>query len=279
MPSAVLSAGRKASHLIPTWQDIQVLTAIHQALSPISALTDILSGEEYVTVSAILPMLRLFETKLLKDEADDIQLTKDIIRHIKQDLNSRYIIPKISAMALKILQVATFLDTRFDCHFSDDTDVADIKETLQDQGAKVFEHILPPQSSTTELQGSSSSSAVEGPPPTKKSNLGSLFKDTAEETRDQPVISPEQQIKAELNAYEAIPQLDPEEDPLQWLEYRVHTFQLCASLHKLAQSYFSVCATSSPSEQFKTAGNIVTTHRASLKPNNVDMLVFLAKNL
>ena len=30
----VLSADRKASHLIPTWQDIQVLTAIHQAFSP-----------------------------------------------------------------------------------------------------------------------------------------------------------------------------------------------------------------------------------------------------
>ena len=78
--------------------------------------------------------------------------------------------------------MATFLDPRFKCHFSDDTDVADIKETLQD-GGKVIECILTPQSSTTELQGSSSSSAVEGPPPTKKSNLGSLFKDTAEETR------------------------------------------------------------------------------------------------
>ena len=83
-----------------------------------------------MTVSAILPMLRLFETKLLKDEADDTQLTKDIRRLIKQDLNSRYTTPKTSAMALKILQVATFLDPRFKCHFSDDTDVADIKETL-----------------------------------------------------------------------------------------------------------------------------------------------------
>ena len=29
----VLSADRKASHLLPTWQDLQVLTAIHKALS------------------------------------------------------------------------------------------------------------------------------------------------------------------------------------------------------------------------------------------------------
>ena len=103
---------RKASHLLPTWQDIQVLTAMHQALSSLSSLTNMLSGGEYVTVSAILPMLKLIETKLLKDEAGDAQLTKDIRSHIQQDLNSRYTIPKISAMTLKILQVATFLAPR-----------------------------------------------------------------------------------------------------------------------------------------------------------------------
>lgn len=41
--STVLRAVRKASHLLPTCQDIQVLTAIHQALLtlPLSALTDV----------------------------------------------------------------------------------------------------------------------------------------------------------------------------------------------------------------------------------------------
>ena len=74
----VLSADRKASHLLPTWQDLQILTAIHKALSPLSGLTDILSGDEYVTVPAILSMLQLIETKLLKDETGNTQLTKDI---------------------------------------------------------------------------------------------------------------------------------------------------------------------------------------------------------
>ena len=89
----VLTADRKASHLLPTWQDIQVLTAIQQALSPLSTLTDILLGEEYVTMSAILPMLQPIETRLFKDEADDTRLTKDIGRCIKQNLSSHYTIP------------------------------------------------------------------------------------------------------------------------------------------------------------------------------------------
>ena len=63
----VLSADRKAAHLIPTWQDLEVLTTIDQVLSPLSNLTNILSGEEYVTVSAILPLLQLIDTKLLQE--------------------------------------------------------------------------------------------------------------------------------------------------------------------------------------------------------------------
>ena len=45
-------------------------------------------------------------------------------------------------------------------------------------------------------------------PSGKKHSLGSFFKDPTEEL--QPVLSLEQQIKAELHAYEAMPKLDPE---------------------------------------------------------------------
>ena len=37
----VLSSDRKACHLIPSWQDIDVLQSIDRALAPISSLTDI----------------------------------------------------------------------------------------------------------------------------------------------------------------------------------------------------------------------------------------------
>lgn len=86
----VLSADRKAAHLIPTWQDLEVLTTIDQVLLPLSNLTNILSAEEYVTVSAILPMLQLIDTKLLQEGTTDRQLMKNIKKQIKQDLSSRY---------------------------------------------------------------------------------------------------------------------------------------------------------------------------------------------
>ncbi len=46
------------------------------------------------------------------------------------------------------------------------------------------------------------------------------------------------------------------------------------------RKYLCVCATSTPSERvFSTAGKVVGPQRALLKPDKVNMLVFLAKNL
>ena len=80
----------KYSHLVPTWQDMEVLQSIDGALSPLSSLTDILSGETYITVSAVIPMLQLKEASILKEKESDTQLTKDIKMHVITDLQSRY---------------------------------------------------------------------------------------------------------------------------------------------------------------------------------------------
>ena len=66
----VLSKDCKTSHLVPTWQDIDVLRSIHAALNPLSSLTDILSGETYVTVSVIVPLLDLVANTLLQEDDD-----------------------------------------------------------------------------------------------------------------------------------------------------------------------------------------------------------------
>ena len=53
----VLSADRKAIHLIPMWQDLEVLESMQAALSPLADFTDMLSGEERVAVSTIKPVM------------------------------------------------------------------------------------------------------------------------------------------------------------------------------------------------------------------------------
>lgn len=51
----VLSEDKKHRHLIPTWQDVEVLESVNKALGPLLEFTDALSGEQQVTVSYVTP--------------------------------------------------------------------------------------------------------------------------------------------------------------------------------------------------------------------------------
>ena len=53
----------KTVHLIATWQDIQVLESINKTFAPVADLTDIISGEDYITVSNIKPFLHHISNK------------------------------------------------------------------------------------------------------------------------------------------------------------------------------------------------------------------------
>ena len=128
----VLSTDRKTSHLVPTWQDIDVLQSIHQALSPLSNLTDILSGEEYVTVSAVIPLMDLINNNFVKETEQDTQLTKDIKTRIKADLDTRY-----TEDVSDILKVATFLDPRFKTKYMTEIETATIKDKLEEECSTV----------------------------------------------------------------------------------------------------------------------------------------------
>ena len=46
----VLGNDQKASHLILNWQQKDVLESIDKTLSPLKKMTDLLSGEDYVTI-------------------------------------------------------------------------------------------------------------------------------------------------------------------------------------------------------------------------------------
>jgi len=54
-----LSADKKVRHLIPTWQDLDVLESVSNSLGPMLDFTDALSGDEYVSVSFVKPVLQL----------------------------------------------------------------------------------------------------------------------------------------------------------------------------------------------------------------------------
>ena len=248
----VLSADRKVSHLIPTWQDIEVLQSIHKALSPLLSLTDILSGENYVTVSAVLPMLQLIEISVLKEDENDTQLTKDMKRRIITDLTRRY---PASSDVSEIQRCATFLDPRFKSKPFSDSEMESIKEMI------VFESIVIQSVATPSSEQSSDGGSLEPPPAKRKKNLGTFFKKHEEDqqvsnsTNTTPITT-EQQCRKELTDYLSIEKLDFEEDPLMW--WKLASSKLLI-LSNTACKYLCVCATSLSSERvFSCSSNIVT---------------------
>ncbi|XP_076832817.1 E3 SUMO-protein ligase ZBED1-like [Brachyhypopomus gauderio] len=266
--SQVLSGDRYARFLIPTWQDIEVLESIHKALHPLLDFTDALSGEEYVSISYLKPVLNLLATSVLAEDQDDTDLTRSIKTKVLTYLNDKYSDPSIQ----ELLDVASFLDPRFKTQYITAENIPIIKTRLKTEMLESARRAYN-QSCRTET---TPRPQIELPSGKRvKKSLGSFFK-TAAASSASPV-QPEDVAEAELNGYLMTPAIDGEGDPLAWWKVHKITFpQLCS----MARKYLCVPATSAPSERlFSAGGNIVTCTRSSLKPAKVDMMVFLAKNL
>lgn len=179
----VLSNDRKTSNLIPTWQDIDVLESISKALSPISELTDFLSGENHVTISAIIPVLHNLKTKILVTKEEDTTLTKDIKKAILDDLLPRY----STTAEQQLLSVCTFLNPRFKMEYSDDKE--NLKKTIKEELLEVEIG----DTSPTHTDSQSNSNTVCSPPPPKRKKLATFLK-KATEDESASVLSPDQRI-------------------------------------------------------------------------------------
>ncbi len=268
---SVLSADRKTTHLIPTWQDVEVLQSITAALDPLASLTGLLSGEKYATISAVLPLLYLIKNDLLKQKDSDSTLTSDIKERVILDISKRYTVSQLSDQSILVLKLASFLDPRFKTKYLSPEEVESVQAKLEMESLHLQSRVPDPADTDQECL----------PPAKKKRNLGSLFKDVEGKRDDQeevqPVISPEQKFQKDLELYKSTARLDFEEDPLIWWKLNYLNLPI---ISQLARKYLCICATSSSSERlFSTAGNIVTPLRAHLKPDKVEMLTFLSKNL
>ncbi|XP_056094536.1 E3 SUMO-protein ligase ZBED1-like [Rhinichthys klamathensis goyatoka] len=259
----VLGADKKTRHLVPTWQDLEVLEATNKAVKPLQDFTDALSGESYVSVSCIKPVLHLFKTSLLLPDEEDLELTKTIKANIMRYLESKY----SDLEKEELLDMATLLDPRFRTTYIDASKLEVVKK-------RAVSEISALCSSTTEEAGPSA--VQENTPPKKKMTLGAFFKNSAPSTTPHPQ-SEKTKIETELATYFLIPDIEPDTDPLEWWKLHQPNFP---RLSLLAKKYLSIPATSAPSERvFSVGGGIVTCNRACLKPEVVDRLIFLAKNV
>lgn len=254
-----------------SWQDVEVLESVNKALKPIANFTDIMSGESYVTVSSLLPMLQLLKEDILTESADDTELTANIKSRVLTQLEAKYDLPSTQ----EILRMSTILDPRYRGERIEQDMLGEMKKKLQEEMVTLWRKSQPvrirveEEEETEDVQPQQQAAA---PPPSKKMTLGSLLG----KGRNPAILSPEERAETEVTAYLREPVIEGEDDPLAWWRSNHTRFPLMA---KVSRKYLCICATSTSSERlFSTAGNIVTPQRSLLKPEKVDMLVFLAKN-
>ncbi|XP_019715163.1 zinc finger BED domain-containing protein 1-like [Hippocampus comes] len=263
--SHVLKDDKKSRHLVPSWQDLDVLEAVNKALGPLQDFTDALSGEQYVSVSYLKPVLKLFNASILAEEENDTQLTKDVKRNILADLNEKY----SDTVVDDLLDMASLLDPRFRTKYVDEEKVERVLSRVVEE---IVSLMKTQQDVVQGAAGSEAEAEPDDPPKVKrKKTLASFFK------REGGAMTEEESVRKELTVYLQTTEVDSDVDPFDWWKCHQTNFPHVA---KLARHYLCIPATSAPSERaFSTDGNMVPCHRAALKPDAVDRLVFLAQNL
>ena len=255
------------------WSDKDVLTALNRALKPVSEFTDIMSGENYVTASSIIPVLKLLRDQTLCAVEEDVELTISLKEGILERLEGKY----DRALIKELIRMATFMDPRYRGTHFDEEELADVSSRVETEAATLAKEKQALQEEANSRVTSRPPPGGEAAPPLKKrKSLGSLLGQ-----RSAATVRPkttEERVANELAVYkQEDPLPDTESDPLEWWRMNESRFPLLANL---ARKYLCICATSTASERvFSTAGNVVTPNRSLLKPAKVDMLVFLAKNL
>ena len=88
---------------------VDVLESINLAVTPLLEFTDALSGESYVSVSYLKPVLHLFNTEVMKPNDGETELTQTIKMIVSDYLNEKY--DDLATDCL--LDIASLIDPRF----------------------------------------------------------------------------------------------------------------------------------------------------------------------
>lgn len=184
-----------------------------------------------------------------------------------------------------VMNMACVLDPRFKLTFTEEeADVVLAIKSQLEQQQHVAEESSTSEGSSCSLSHQESSARGEreeentevcSSEPSK--GLSGILRMISKKRKEQSAETERRTAVLEVSAYTSLPTIPVEKDPLQWWKANEDEFPRLA---KLARKVLCVPATSVSSERlFSSSGNIQTVFRCSLKPDKLNMLVFLHKNL
>ncbi|KAK3924836.1 E3 SUMO-protein ligase ZBED1 [Frankliniella fusca] len=294
----------KHLNIIPGEKSIFIIRALVRSLRPLEDIVNDLSGDNYVTASAVLPVLNLLEAGFEGDDDledgegeepmgdsldfDNWDFDSEAFRpvalreYVTRKLKKRYCPGPLDEVEChNLLAKCSFLDPRYKGEIHPE-EREKAKKLLTEEFLTSVEKDA--ESLRSELEGVDAPSTSASAPARKRSALQSLFakkKRAPDGSGDGTsaanlLLTPEAKFKEELARYDNVPNINMELDIRIWWKERTDAYPY---LQGIARKYLSICATSTSSERlFSSGGNVVTDSRCCLSDVNAGNLIFLSSN-
>lgn len=239
---------------MPTAIEINTIKQFIELLKPLEFVTRESSGDKYVTISKIIPMINC-----LMSQVSLLKPSEDIIHDVHNKLNLELVKRFGKTQYVTQIAISTLLDPRFkNLHFSDPNACSRAMSALR--------NLMRTEMSSSESEGETSVEVAYDFWATHKElvhNQGNKKK------KSNPVYASD-----ELSLYLANPVTYLSFDPLEQWEDMKNVFPL---LYKQARIHFSIVATSVPCERlFSKAGATMNQARNRLTSSRMEKLLFMA---
>ena len=237
-------------------EDKTQITNALTVLKPFLEATENISGQEYVSVSMILPL-----TKFLQKKCSSCQSSTTLATTLTTELCRRFSSLEISFTTA----VTTLLDPRFKKLPFSGTSAID--QTISRVTQEMSSLNIQQSPDTDDTNNSESTSST--------CSLWDDFDKRVTQSRSHRTRTSDSLI--EVRQYFEEPNIDRIKNPLEWWKNNENKFP---RLQQLAKKYLCIPGSSVPSERlFSKAGQLVSERRNRIKPKNIDMMLFLNHNL
>ena len=233
------------------WELLEKLVPV---LQPLQTATTFLCYEYNVSCSCVLPVL-FGILQALQVSEDNLSS----ISHFKIDVSSeirRWSLDSLDPSSP--LVIASALDPRFKHikYAPDDSFRESVKREILSQMERYSNSDTPLEPPSPKHQKETALDILLGPEDTERQSST---------------------LTDELSGYFSCKAVLRETNPLDWWQINQYNYP---NLAHVVKRYYSIPATSTPSERiFSKAGFIVNQYRSALKPDKVNELIFLSKNL
>ncbi|CAG9819749.1 unnamed protein product [Phaedon cochleariae] len=268
---ALLDSDKLPVIVVEEWK---MLADIKKVLEPLEAVTNIMSGQNYVTLSSVIVLTKGLESILKEMETQDFALVQTMVNAMLQSIKDRL----GDLESSNTLLISTFLDPRFkNVAFSSDI-VAErskklvinlVTQKVTESGEvmkQAQENILKPSNENKNAPSENY--------PSKKSIWSHFDKKIA---GLQPSGTSMSRAIIEVQRYLEDGLLERDKDPLTWWRQHAYNYPF---LSKIVIEKMGSVATSVPSERiFSKMGQILTERRSRLTSDKVSKLVFMNVNV